>query len=211
LLHVINEFNGFAARPDTISWVHSEDGRFTVNKLYKKEMGTQQGLRLARWKYVWTSQAPTKIKCFVWLVAKRAYLTHEVLQRKGVQLVPRCFLCNETNETNNHLFLHCRVTGQLWSLFLRLTGNSWTMPEHTADLLSCWIRRGGSKSQKKWWRIIPACIWWSVWKERNGRCYENKSNSIQKVKENCIAYLYFWCKQECIEEVEQLVDMLGSL
>ncbi|KAG5569956.1 hypothetical protein H5410_059722 [Solanum commersonii] len=111
---------------------------------------------------------------------------------------------NLLNETNSHLFLHCRVTGQLWSLFLRLTGNSWTMPEHTADLLSCWIRRGGSKSQKKWWRIIPACIWWSVWKERNGRCYENKSNSIQKVKENCIAHLYFWCKQECIEEVEQL-------
>ncbi|KAG5616392.1 hypothetical protein H5410_016216 [Solanum commersonii] len=77
-------------------------------------------------------------------------------------------------------------------------------------LLSSADRRGGVKA-KKWWRIIPACIWWSVWKERNGRCYENKSNSIQKVKENCIAYLYFWCKQECIEEVEQLVDMLGSL
>ncbi|KAG5591627.1 hypothetical protein H5410_042141 [Solanum commersonii] len=30
LLHVINEFNGFVARPDTVSWVHSEDGRFTV-------------------------------------------------------------------------------------------------------------------------------------------------------------------------------------
>ncbi|WMV42602.1 hypothetical protein MTR67_035987 [Solanum verrucosum] len=85
------------------------------------------------------------------------------------------------------------------------------MPEHTADLLSCWIRRGASKSQKKWWRIIPACIWWSIWEERNGRCYENKSNSIQKVKEKCITYLYFWCKQECIEELEQLVDMLGSL
>ncbi|WMV47534.1 hypothetical protein MTR67_040919 [Solanum verrucosum] len=87
LLHAINEFNGFVARPDTISWVHSEDGRFTVNKLYKKEMGTQQGLRLARWKYVWISQAPTKIKCFVWLVAKRACLTQEVLQRKGEEAV----------------------------------------------------------------------------------------------------------------------------
>ncbi|WMV18075.1 hypothetical protein MTR67_011460 [Solanum verrucosum] len=28
------------------------------------------------------------------------------------------------------------------------------MPEHTADLLSCWIRKKGSKSQKKWWRIF---------------------------------------------------------
>ncbi|KAG5589003.1 hypothetical protein H5410_039517, partial [Solanum commersonii] len=75
-LHVINEFNGFAARLDRVSWIHSEDGRFTVNKLYKKEMETQQGLRLARWKYVWTSQAPTKIKYFVWLVDKREGLSN---------------------------------------------------------------------------------------------------------------------------------------
>ncbi|WMV19989.1 hypothetical protein MTR67_013374 [Solanum verrucosum] len=142
LLHVINEFNGFAARPDTISWVHSKDGRFTVNKLYKKEMGTQQGLRLARWKYVCTSQAPTKIKCFVWLVAKRACLTQEVLQRKGVQLVPRCFQCKETNETNNHLFLHRRITGQLWSLFLRLTRNSQNI------LLTCSVVESGEEAVK---------------------------------------------------------------
>ena len=82
MLHVIDEFNGFAARSDTVSWVHSEDGRFTVDKLYKKEMGTQQGLILARWKYVWTSQAPTKIKCFVWLVAKRACLTQDTAEER---------------------------------------------------------------------------------------------------------------------------------
>ena len=89
LLHVINEFNCFATRPETVSWVHSKDGRFIINKLYKKELETHQGLRMARWKYVWTSQAPTKIKCFVWLVAKRPCLTQEVLQSKGEQLVPR--------------------------------------------------------------------------------------------------------------------------
>ena len=40
-----------------------------------------------------------------------------------------------------------------------LTHTEWTMPEHTADLLSCWISRGGRKSKKKWWSIIPSCIW----------------------------------------------------
>ncbi|KAG5608598.1 hypothetical protein H5410_019879 [Solanum commersonii] len=89
---------------------------------------------------------------------------------------------------------NCKVTSQLWSMFLKLTDNNFTMPEHTADLLSCWIRRGGSKSQKKWWRMIPACIWWTIWKERNGRSYENKTNSIQKVKEKSIVFFYFWCK-----------------
>ena len=85
------------------------------------------------------------------------------------------------------------------------------MPEHTSDLLSCWIRRGGSKTQNRWWRIIPSCIWWSVWIERNGRCFEDRSNSIHKVKWNCIVFLLFWCKQLCIEDVGQILDLIGSL
>ena len=72
------------------------------------------------------------------------------------------------------------------------------MPKHTSELLKSWVTRGGSKSQRRWWRLIPSCILWSVWKERNGRCSENRSNSVHKVKWNCIVSLLFWCKQLCI-------------
>ncbi|KAG5631747.1 hypothetical protein H5410_003464 [Solanum commersonii] len=85
------------------------------------------------------------------------------------------------------------------------------MPEHTADLLSCWIRRGGSKSQKAWWRIIPHCIWWTIWKERNSRNFEDRSYSIQKVRWDCIASFYFWCKEKGLEDTKQIVELLGSL
>ncbi|WMV41927.1 hypothetical protein MTR67_035312 [Solanum verrucosum] len=40
--------------------------------------------------------APVNVKCFTWLVVKRAWLTHEVLQKKGRIVVTICFLCNET-------------------------------------------------------------------------------------------------------------------
>jgi len=46
--------------------------------------------------------------------------------------------------------------------------------------------------------------------ERNSRRFEDKSNSIHRVKWNCIVSLFFWCKQTNIEELE-LVDLLGSL
>lgn len=60
-------------------------------------------------------------ECFTWLVEKKACLTHDVLQKKGRIVVTRCFLCNETGETNSHLFLHCEFTAQLWNLFCSLT------------------------------------------------------------------------------------------
>ncbi|WMV19519.1 hypothetical protein MTR67_012904 [Solanum verrucosum] len=39
-----------------------------------------------------------------------------------------CFFCGETAETVNYLFLHCKVTEQLWRIFLNLEGILWTMP-----------------------------------------------------------------------------------
>lgn len=121
------------------------------------------------------------MKCFTWLVAKKAYLTQEVLQKKGRTLVPRCFLCNEIGE-NNKQFLYCKFATQLWQLFFNFTKIEWTMPEHNADLLSYSIRSGGTKSQKKWWKMIPSIIWWAVWRERNGSWFEEKSKVHSRCK-----------------------------
>ncbi|XP_015169198.1 uncharacterized protein [Solanum tuberosum] len=40
---------------------------------------------------------------------------------------------------------------------------------------------GGSKRRKTWWNVIPHCIWWTEWKERNSRNFEDISNSIHKL------------------------------
>lgn len=104
---------------------------------------------------------------------------------------------------------HCKVTSQIWALFLSLSQSKWIMLEHTTDLLSCWIRRGGSKSHKKWLRIIPSCIWWTTCKERNKRCSEGSLSPPHKIKWNCIVTFYVWGKEERVEEAEQLTDLLG--
>lgn len=211
LLELLEKFPGITNAPDSLRWKHSKDGASTVSRAYKMESPQQHNSKQSLWRKVWRTLAPTKIKCFTWLVARRACLTHEVLRRKGKIIVSWCSLCENVAETNQHLFLHCNFTTQIWAIFLSLTKTNWTMPENTADLLSCWIRRGGSKSQKAWWRIIPHCIWWTVWKERNSRNFEDRSNSIQKVRWDCIACFYFWCKEKGLEVTEQIVELLGPL
>lgn len=70
---------------------HNKDGNFSVSSAYKR------GLH------------PTKVKCFTWLVIKRACLTRKLLQKNGRQLGSRCFFCNTIGEANKHLFLRCSV------------------------------------------------------------------------------------------------------
>lgn len=46
LLQSLNEFKGFEVRMDTISWKHSKDGSFTVNRLYKRNL---ELIKLSHW------------------------------------------------------------------------------------------------------------------------------------------------------------------
>ncbi|WMV44532.1 hypothetical protein MTR67_037917 [Solanum verrucosum] len=39
----------------------------------------------------------------------------------------RCYICGEEVETVNHLFLQCRITSQLWRIFISLGGFAWAM------------------------------------------------------------------------------------
>ncbi|WMV25673.1 hypothetical protein MTR67_019058 [Solanum verrucosum] len=211
LLEEVGDFAGTNTDNDVVRWSHSKNGIFTVGRAYKKECNSQSSRYQSSWKNIWRTAAPTKVICCTWLVIRKACLTHEVLRKKRKIILPWCSLCGKTRETNSHLFLHCTFTAEIWSMFLNYLEVKWTMPEHTTDLLSCWIRRGGSKRQKTWWNLIPHCIWWTVWKKRNSRNFEDISNSIHKVKWNCIVSLYFWCKEIGLEDSDQLLELLGSL
>lgn len=102
-----------------------------------------------QWKSIWRGLIPTKVNCFTWLVIRRACLTREVLQKKGMQLVPRCVLRNLWGETNKNPFLWFKFTTQIWELFLNITGFSGTVLEQTFDLFDCWSRRWGKQDSKE--------------------------------------------------------------
>ncbi|KAG5592046.1 hypothetical protein H5410_042560 [Solanum commersonii] len=91
-----------------------------------------------------------------------------------------CLLCGEKAETVKHLFLHEKFTGQLWRLFLNLRGISGKVTQTFQSREEVGIH---TKSKSKW-RIIPASIWWTIWRERNARCFGNIENSIDQIWSN---------------------------
>lgn len=77
---------------------------------------------------------------------------------------------------------------QPWQIFFNLRGILWTMPSKIDDTLSLQEAGFGARNKDRW-RIIPACIWWTIWRERNARCFE-KSSNVQKIKLSLTVYCY---------------------
>jgi len=204
-------FSGINSNQDLIIWQRNRQGKFSVKSAYKEFNLSNNQVGCWPWKMIWKVKIPYKVACFTWLLAKEAVLTQDNLIKRGFHLCSRCYLCGEEAETISHLFLHCKFTVQIWRIFISFTGILWAMPGRILDVLACWNKEGCLSSYKERWRIVPACIWWTIWEERNQRCFEDKSRNIQKTKMKCLALFYFWCKGKFLEDHESIFDVLDSL
>lgn len=111
---LIGQFKGTQEGDDELWWQDTEKGAFKVGKTYKKMNNNNQLITNWPWKNIWKTKIPYKVACFVWLLSKEAVLTKENLMKRGRTLTPSCVFCGEQTETVKHLFLHCKITGQLW-------------------------------------------------------------------------------------------------
>ncbi|KAG5611272.1 hypothetical protein H5410_022553 [Solanum commersonii] len=100
------------------------------------------------------------------------------------------------------------LAGDQKSLF---NPRSTTEKRTSFDLLENWEGVGRRGSQEDWWRSIPTCIWWTLWRERNERGHDGIANSSHNIEMRSLSLLYFWCKQDIVGEIDSLVDFIGQL
>ena len=91
-------------------------------------------------------------------------------------------MCKCNGKPVDHLFLHCSIAKDLWSMVFGLFGVSWVMPQSIVELLACWLGWFGGHRNGIICRIIPHCLMWCLWKERNNRCFEDIERSIPDLK-----------------------------
>ena len=126
------------------------------------------------------TRVPTKVCFFAWEAMWGRVLTLDRLQRRGLQLPNRCFLCGCEEESVNHILIHCTVVRVLWDIVFGLVDVKWVFPETVKEVLVSWRGSFVGKKRKKIWDAIPLCIFWTVWKERNRLAFRGVERSEVK-------------------------------
>jgi len=102
------------------------------------------------------------------------------------------YLCKTSEESIDHLFMHCMVATELRSMILQLFGVVWVMPRSVKDMLGSWRGQKGNQTLIPIWRMAHLCVMWCVWRERNARCFEDCAISLINLKKLVIQTLFLW-------------------
>jgi hypothetical protein len=174
---------------DKLWWIPSSKGVFEVRSYY--QVLTTQGSLYFPWKRIWRTKAPPRVAFFAWTAARSKIPTIDNLRRRGMIIVNRCWLCESAEETVDHLLLHCGVANALWNSIFSMIGVSWVMPRTVREFFACWWPGGRARSAVVW-KMVPLCLMWCIWLERNARCFEDSARSFEEIRHYFLFTLYNW-------------------
>jgi hypothetical protein len=163
-----------------------------------------EGSCLFPWKSIWKVKVPVRVSFFAWTAALGRILTVDNLRKRGLIVVDWCSMCKRSGESIDHLLLHCDVARALWSVLFSLFDVTWVMNGRVIDLLACWKGQRGNKMVLEVWRMAPLCLMWTIWRERNFRCFEDKELTMAEISTRFLTVLYQWAGVLNIPQVSSM-------
>ena len=93
---------------------------------------------------------------------------------------------------------------------LQAFGIHWVRPRSVAGLLSCWhqwLRNHNSDI----WNLVPGCLIWIVWLERNRCSFEDNEKTLDELKVLCQRRFLEWFRCWGFTDCSSLSEFLSSL
>lgn len=191
LLSILESANISLEKGDEWGWSLDTFGIYSTNSAYKHlekqdlELQNQPLTDLEVYKLLWKSKIPSKVLAFTWQLFKGRLPTKMNLLRRGVLLAleeQRCVFCNRSAENEDHLFVSCDFSFELWN---RVYGWMNCYGAQPGSIQQHFLQhRGMVKGKERKHKVV--FIWhavvWTIWLERNGAIFnKNKSDLVRVI------------------------------
>jgi hypothetical protein len=162
------------------------------------------------WKSVWRTKAPRRACFFVWTAAWNKILTCDNLRKRGYTLPSWCCMCVVVVRQQTICFFTA-----LWRLlygvgYFTAFGVQWVMSGTVVSLLSSWWNGLGRHSSAIW-NMVPICLMWTIWKERNQHTFEDVYHLDCQILESFTSTLFEWSRTWGCTSSSSLMEFSSSL
>jgi len=166
-------------REDKHIWRFSSSGQYSAKAAYE---GFFLGATLfAPWERIWKTWAPPKCRFFMWLVAHNKCWTSDRLARRGLPCPDGCPLCDQEQETINHLLVQCVFAREFWFILLRQVGLQALSPQPTENSFLDWWERASNATSSLVRQGVNSLIIlgaWILWNHRNRCVFDGAAPSV---------------------------------
>jgi hypothetical protein len=104
-----------------------------------------------------------------------------LLARKGLPHPSKCPLCDQEDETINHLLLSCVFSHQVWFIILQSVGLQALAPQIGDLSFDDWWDQSSKRVEgqnRKGLNSIIILVAWSLWNHRNGCVFDGRQPSL---------------------------------
>ena len=154
-MHVIHPLKVIPSRGDKLILKVNNAGNYSVKLIYEA-LNSPASLPLPfPVQSIWNPLVPPKVGFFYWEASWGKVLTLDQHKRRGRPLASRCYLCENEEETKDHLLVHCRRARLLWKIILAIVDMDWVFPFYVCKTLLSWQSARVGKKWIKVWRAVP--------------------------------------------------------
>lgn len=121
---------------------------------------------------------------FIWLAFWKRCWTADRLQSRGMLHPSACMLCDESEETIDHILIACVFARETWFRALSWLGMERLTPTPMDASFQGWWRRANRRAateERRGLNSLVMLVAWELWKQRNRCVFDAAKPCVQTV------------------------------
>lgn len=138
---------------------------------------------------------PLKCKAFLWLAMRNKCWTADQLAKRGLPHPSQCVLCDQDEETVQHILVRCVFARDFWYSLLAKFNLQRLSLQNDEDNFAAWwghACKRVAKAHRKGLNTLIILGAWTLWKLRNAGVFEGTSPSVQLALSNFKLEAQLW-------------------
>ncbi|PWA39255.1 reverse transcriptase domain, Reverse transcriptase zinc-binding domain protein [Artemisia annua] len=177
-------------------WDRGTDGRFSVFEVKKWIDSGYSSTSNAL--FTWSKWVPIKCNIFMWRMLMDRIPTKQALARRNINCGDGlCTLCEDQEESVDHLFSACTIANGVWSGIARWLKLQPFFFFSVADIVQEFKSSSWSPSKRLIIKGIMIIACWRIWKARNEKIFKNERRNVTEIIVDIKVLSFLWFSNRC--------------